>query len=212
MKGERKRPHMLATLAVRELCRKYRDGAKITALMAEYDISKKYVYDLLGRCGVPLRPARRKTKPKGRGPSANSLCWSCQKAVPSPADPAPCPWAFSFRPVEGWKAVRAGEMGKRQKGVDPGSYFCGGMPAFFGGPAEKGKVSEMPVFTGTANTVCPFYVRESEFRITCEGFPIPAPSPSALPLRAPSAGGSNATARRSVTRECPIAAVLLKRN
>ena len=58
MKGERKRPHMLATLAVRELCRKYRDGAKITALMAEYDISKKYVYDLLGRCGVPLRARR----------------------------------------------------------------------------------------------------------------------------------------------------------
>ena len=138
MKGERKRPHMLTTLAVRELCRKYRDGAKITALMAEYDISKKYVYDLLGRCGVPLRARRgERTKPKGRGPSANSLCWSCQKAVPSPADPAPCPWAFSFRPVEGWKAVRAGEMGKRQKGVDPGSYFVEECPLFLADRPRK---------------------------------------------------------------------------
>lgn len=86
------------------------------------------------------------------------------------------------------------------------------MPAFFGGPAEKGKVSEMPVFTGTANTVCPFYVRESEFRITCEGIS----DSCSLSVGFATKGAKRRWQQRYCAAfcypECPIAAVLLKRN
>lgn len=61
----------------------------------------------------------------------DSLCWSCQNAVPSKTNG--CSWSESFKPVKGWDAIRQDVMhgdGKSQYRRTVESYKVRQCPCF----------------------------------------------------------------------------------
>ena len=62
-----------------------------------------------------------------RGNKAETLCWSCQRAVKE------CPWSANFGPVDGWDAVETKVMGPY--GIIP-SYFVRACPMYDPDPPQ----------------------------------------------------------------------------
>lgn len=107
-KTARKRYQTLTTQEIKRLLEQYKAGVQVKALLKEFHICNKTLYNYTRAAGITRlkgRPSERQKqqKPPQKHPQ-ETLCWSCQRAVPSPDDPTPCPWARRFEPVEGWEA------------------------------------------------------------------------------------------------------------
>lgn len=63
-------------------------------------------------------------------------------------------------------------------------------------------------FWGTANTICPFYIRESEYRITCEGISEDTVLSLGFPSCREKVSWQEAYCSRFEYTKCPIAHIM----